>query len=134
LDTNITLAGIPARMISTATGREFTFEELETIGERIVNLQRLIDARLGISRKQDKFPEYFYQSGGPDLTGLTEKEEKLIKQAMDYYYSLRGWDLETGHPSTAKAKELGLEEEIKALQKGKPYKDWEGPPLPKWNI
>ena len=49
-----TLPGIPCSMVSAATGRDFTFEELEQVGERIVNLQRMIDARLGISRKQDR--------------------------------------------------------------------------------
>jgi aldehyde:ferredoxin oxidoreductase len=129
VDNNITLAGIPARMLSAATGTTFTLEQIEGIGERIFNLQRMIDARLGISRKQDKFPEYFYQSVGDDLRGLTLEDEKAIDEAMDYYYTLRGWNLETGQPTKAKADELGLETEWIALQNGGPYKDWEGPPL-----
>lgn len=133
-DSNITRPGIPARMVSAATGKTFTPEQLENVGERIFNLQRMIDARLGISRKQDKFPEYFYQSEGDDVRGLTGEDEKTIKDEMDYYYSLRGWDLETGQPTKAKADELGLKEEWTALQKGRPYKDWEGPPLSKRGI
>ncbi|MEL7642397.1 MAG: aldehyde ferredoxin oxidoreductase N-terminal domain-containing protein [Solidesulfovibrio sp.] len=129
VDNNITRAGISARMLSTATGKEFTMESIERIGERIFNLQRMIDARLGITRKQDKFPEYFYQSLGDGVGGLTEEDEKIIRDEMDYYYFLRGWDLETGQPTKEKAEELGLAIEWTALQKDGPYQDWEGPPL-----
>ena len=129
VDSNITLAGIPARMLSAATGITFTTEQIESIGERIFNLQRMIDARLGISRKQDKFPEYFYQSEGDALLGLTLEDEKTIDEEMDYYYTLRGWDLETGQPTKEKSDELALGAEWIALQNGRPYKDWEGPPL-----
>jgi aldehyde:ferredoxin oxidoreductase len=94
----------------------------------------MIDARMGISRNQDKFPEYFYQSDGDDVRGLTEEDEKVINEEMDYYYTLRGWDLETGQPTRMKAEELGLETEWIALQQGGPYKNWEGPPLTRFGI
>jgi len=134
LDKTITRVGIPVKMVSTATGKEFTFEELELVGERIVALQRMIDARLGISRKQDKFPEYYYKPKDAATPGITKEDEKIIKEIMDYYYSLRGWDLETGLPSMKKLNELGLVTEAKDLEKGMPYNDWEGPPLSKWHI
>lgn len=134
VDDNITLTGMSARMVSSATGIEFTTEQIERIGERIFNLQRMIDARMGISRNQDKFPEYFYQSNGDDLRGLTEEDEKVINEEMDYYYTLRGWDLETGQPTKTKAEELGLETEWLGLQQGGPYKNWEGPPLTRFGI
>ena len=50
---------------------------------------------------------------------------------MDYYYALRGWELETGLPSQQKLHELGLEREAAELEEGMPYPDWEGPPLSK---
>jgi aldehyde:ferredoxin oxidoreductase len=132
MDQNITTTGIPARLLSAATGENFTVEELEMIGERTFTLQRLIDARLGISRKQDTFPEYFYASKDENTHALTSAEDKTIKDVMDYYYSLRGWDLGTGLPPQEKLFELGLVKEAEEFKAGKPYEDWTGPPLPKW--
>jgi aldehyde:ferredoxin oxidoreductase len=39
VDDNITLAGIPARMVSSATGIEFTTEQIERIGERFLTFR-----------------------------------------------------------------------------------------------
>jgi aldehyde:ferredoxin oxidoreductase len=134
MDQNITLAGVTAQMVSAATGKSFTIEDLELIGERIVNVQRMIDARLGISRKQDKFPKYYYESKDKETPGITEADEKTIEEEMDYYYTLRGWDLETGLPSREKLDQLGLGREAEQLAEDMPYDDWKGPPLPKWNL
>lgn len=129
MDQNITEPGITARMVSAATGQVFAFEDLELIGERIVNLQRMIDARLGISRQQDKFPEYFYHAKNERMPSLSKRDEQIIQEVMDYYYALRDWDLETGLPSRRKSDALGLTTEAQELDSGKPYAGWEGPPL-----
>ena len=127
LDGNMTLSGVPARMLSAVTGEEYTTDQLETLGERVANLQRIINARLGITRKQDKFP---------DALELAPEVEEQVQEIMDHYYSLRGWSLETGLPSKEKLSELGLEEEAEEFESGGPYEDWAGVPrpatMPKW--
>ena len=64
-----------------------------------------------------EFPDYFYQSEGDGVKGLSGEDERKIKEEMDYYYSLRGWDFETGLPSTAaKLRNWGWRENSRGLR------------------
>src|SRR5258706_14830541 len=45
-----------ATMVRAATGWDVTVEELERIGERIINLERLFNVREGVRRAQDVLP------------------------------------------------------------------------------
>lgn len=49
-----------AEMLTTATGLNYTANQLLTIGERIYNLERAFNAREGLSREDDTFPEKFF--------------------------------------------------------------------------
>jgi aldehyde:ferredoxin oxidoreductase len=88
------------------TGKEMTIDDFMKTGERIFNLKRLYNVRLGISRKDDFLP---YRS-------LTVKRigKGLIPnlpplgQMLSEYYEYRGWT-EEGIPTTKKLKELGLQ-------------------------
>ncbi|MFW9770135.1 MAG: aldehyde ferredoxin oxidoreductase family protein, partial [Candidatus Thorarchaeota archaeon] len=70
-------------------GLEVTREDLQTIGERIVNLNRLFNARLGITRKDDCLPERLTQEKAP--LGPSAGEVVEIDQMLDEYYTERGW-------------------------------------------
>src|SRR5262249_58551516 len=45
-----------ARMVRAITGWDVTVEELERVGERIINLERLFNVREGVRRAQDVLP------------------------------------------------------------------------------
>ncbi|MGI5839801.1 MAG: aldehyde ferredoxin oxidoreductase family protein [bacterium] len=94
-----------ARALTTATGREFWAEELLTAGERIVNLERMYNVRIGLGRADDVLPRRFAAplSGGAS-TGQTFELAKML----DNYYRARGWDVRTGKPMPAKLRGLGL--------------------------
>ncbi len=101
------------RLISAATGWDMTVEELETIGERIWNLERLLGVREGIRRIDDFPPRRLYDE--PVATGpaageslIHEKYEAMLNQ----YYQLRGWDENTGIPLRERMQKLGLEHEL----------------------
>lgn len=87
------------------TGREMTIDDLMRTGERIFNLKRLYNVRLGISRKDDFLP---FRS----LTlkrignGITPHLPPL-GQMLGEYYEYRGWS-EEGIPTPEKLRELGL--------------------------
>jgi aldehyde:ferredoxin oxidoreductase len=87
------------------TGRKMTLDNFMKTGERIFNLKRLFNVRLGISRKDDFLP---FRS----LT-LRREGEGLIAnlpplgQMLNEYYEYRGWS-EEGIPSLEKMSELGL--------------------------
>src|SRR5439155_25423802 len=45
-----------ARMVRAVTGWDTTVEELERVGERIINLERLFNVREGVRRRDDVLP------------------------------------------------------------------------------
>ena len=97
----------------SALGYKMDAEELLRIGERIVNLERLYNTRLGLSASDDRLPSRFTEESLPVQHG--QKVEHHIIENMDgmlaRYYELRGWD-NNGIPTHAKLQELGLNEWI----------------------
>jgi aldehyde:ferredoxin oxidoreductase len=87
------------------TGRALTFEEFMRIGERIWNIQRAFNNRMGITRKDDTLPERFLKESvneGPAKGQIVELDVML-----EEYYRERGLD-EDGKPNEGKLRELGL--------------------------
>jgi len=102
------LPGHFARLLTAATGWEVSVNELEQVGERIWNLERLYNLREGVNKEQDYPPRRLLEE--PITNGPAEglklelgKYEKLLQE----YYALRGWDT-NGRPKDKKLRELGL--------------------------
>ena len=87
------------------TGLHADIEELMTIGERIFNLKRLFNTRLGISRKDDFLPPRFLTHNRKG-EGITTQLPPIGKLLADYY-EYRGWS-EEGIPTPEKLRKLGL--------------------------
>ncbi len=87
------------------TGRQADIGELMTVGERIFNLKRLFNTRLGISRKDDFLPPRFltHNRRGEGITTQLPPMGQLLAD----YYQYRGWS-EEGLPSAGKLEQLGL--------------------------
>jgi aldehyde:ferredoxin oxidoreductase len=97
-----------ATMVGAVTGWDITVEELERVGERIVNLERLFNVREGVRRGDDVLPWRVMHEPIPDgpSAGLHCPPPEL--QAMlDDYYALRGWDAD-GVPTPERLAALGL--------------------------
>jgi aldehyde:ferredoxin oxidoreductase len=96
-----------AEWLRAVTGFDLDGRDVQRAGERIVNLERLFNAREGIGRKDDGLPARFLReplnASGESRGALLELEPML-----DEYYRARGWDLETGLPRPEKLRELGL--------------------------
>jgi aldehyde:ferredoxin oxidoreductase len=86
------------------TGKEMAFNDFAKAGERIFNLKRLYNVRLGISRKDDFLPPRFltFKHVGKGLTPNLPP----LGQMLSEYYEYRGWS-EDGIPTPEKLKELG---------------------------
>jgi aldehyde:ferredoxin oxidoreductase len=134
------------RIFSAVTGNDLSEADYLRIGERSVNLQRIIQVREGrAGRKADSLGEFnftqpaeesegFFGMINPDFklpgTGaeiVVRKgktlDRKEFERMKDEYYQLRGWDIKTGLQTRKKLKELGLgslcdEMEKKGLLKG----------------
>ena len=99
-----------AELLRAATGWETTGGEVQRIGERIVNLERLFIAREGITRKDDTLPRRFLEEPLPEGSGPSTGSVLELEPMLDEYYRARGWDVETGLPTREKLEELGLSE------------------------
>ena len=99
-----------AALLSAVTGWKIDAQEVDLIGERIWNLQRLYNIREGIRRKDDTLPQRFFEEPLPDGFSRGQViEREVFEKALDDYYSMHGWDNE-GIPTKEKIKELALED------------------------
>jgi aldehyde:ferredoxin oxidoreductase len=97
-----------ARMVGAITGWDMTTEELERVGERIVNLERLFNVREGVRRGDDVLPWRVMHEpipDGPSAGAYCPPEE--LAGMLDRYYALRGWDAD-GVPTPARLSALDL--------------------------
>jgi len=95
-----------AKALWTVTGWEIGEQELLKIGERIVNLERMYNVRLGLGKKDDTLPPRYKE---PLKEGASQGQSFDIEKLLDQYYAVRGWSVETGHPTREKLLELGLD-------------------------
>jgi len=108
--------------LSALWGQEVSGAELLRAGERIVNLERLYNVRLGLTRADDRLPERFTSQSLPvyafdrdAATGEMRPAPEPVhvgalrdfEAMLDRYYRLRGWD-ENGVPTPETIQRLGL--------------------------
>jgi aldehyde:ferredoxin oxidoreductase len=97
-----------ARMVRAITGWDVTAEELERVGERIINLERMFNVREGVRRADDTLPWKVMHEpipAGPSAGMYCPPDE--LRAMLDTYYALRGWDPD-GVPTAARLASLGL--------------------------
>jgi aldehyde:ferredoxin oxidoreductase len=97
-----------ATMVAAVTGWDVTAEELERVGERIINLERLFNVREGVRRRDDVLPWRVMHEPIPDgpSAGMHCPPDEL-NAMLDEYYGLRGWDHD-GVPTAERQAALGL--------------------------
>ncbi len=105
-------------MINPVTGFGYTLEELTTVAERILDLERAFNVRTGIRRKDDTLPRRFLEEPIPEgpSQGMYTDEPTLNKM-LDDFYALKGWDPKTGVPTREKLVRMGLEDVADCLNK-----------------
>jgi aldehyde:ferredoxin oxidoreductase len=98
-----------AEFVNAVTGWDVSLDELMKLGERRINLMRMFNAREGIDRKQDVLPKKFFeplQGTGPSAGTMVPRDQ--FEDALEAYYELSGWDVETGLPTPTRLRELRL--------------------------
>jgi aldehyde:ferredoxin oxidoreductase len=93
-----------AGMLSSITGWDISDNELLVIGERVTNIERLMNNQYGAEEKQDALPRRFLEEPMPD--GPAKGQISHLPEMLPEYYALRGW--ENGRPTKDKLEELGL--------------------------
>ncbi len=97
-----------ADLYEAATGRSMTRQGLFAAAERLVNLERCLDAREGLNRKEDRLPDRFFRPFPGGVNKDKALDTEMVEKMKDAYYGERGWNLETGLPTSEKLRELGL--------------------------
>ena len=126
VDKDIGLATLESQIVSAITGRQLDEEELMRTGERNFNMQRAVLVRQGRSgREGDVLMDYLFNEPlhhvffdpecrvpGADGRLVSKKGVVLNREEFerlkDEYYTLRGWDVESGLQTETKLNELEL--------------------------
>jgi aldehyde:ferredoxin oxidoreductase len=106
-----------SRLLSAVTGLDMDVDKIARAGERIWNLRRAIMVkREKRTREEDTLNEPYFEKAIKchigSATGLVNGpiDKAKFEALKDSYYSLRGWDVQTGWPTGAKLEELGLKD------------------------
>jgi aldehyde:ferredoxin oxidoreductase len=100
-----------------ATGWDINAYELLKAGERAYALARVFNTREGLTAQDDRLAERSYgpTENGPLVAAGLDREK--LEEAVHLYYSMMGWDEQTGVPLPAKLHELGVSWAIDYLPK-----------------
>jgi len=109
-----------AERYTAATGIPADEAALFEAAERVCNIERAIVVRDGRTRATDTLPEFFFENPVPDGPQQGKRlDRKLFEKMKDEYYTLRGWDPETGLQKEATLKKLGMADVAKELKAAK---------------
>jgi len=114
-----------AEIYSAVTGFETSLEDLRKAARRNYNLYKSLNVRLGYSRKDDVFPDRWFEPLETSDRGTlvlhdyfgTPLTREDCQRLLDDYYDERGWDIETGTPMGRTLIELDLEDVARDLKK-----------------
>jgi aldehyde:ferredoxin oxidoreductase len=92
-------------LLQAATGWDLDMRTVIEVGERITNLKRAYNIRLGYTTAGERLPKLLRRPLADGGTGgFVPDEETLLRE----YYATRDWDPASGRPSRRKLAALGL--------------------------
>ena len=83
--------------------------ELLKVAERSNNMYRIFNFREGFTKSDDTLPQRLFEGLGNGALKGKKIDKHQFKKALEMYYQMAGWDVETGFPTKAKLMELELE-------------------------
>jgi len=97
-------------LVRTVTGWDrVTYDEIQKVGERRLNMMRAFNAREGFDRNNDTLPEKMFKPLKGGVSDGWKLDPAEVEAAITEYFRVCGWDTETGNPTRAKLEELGLD-------------------------
>lgn len=94
------------KLIAAATGFDVDLDELMLIGERSWNLKRIINYKLGLQIIPNTLPDPLNTSLED---GASSGYVPPVKDMLNSYYGVRGWDPDTSMPTKECLRRLDLE-------------------------
>jgi len=103
-------------LYSAATGIEVTGDDLLLVARRVANVERAHNCRLGLRAKDDTMPPRFLEDPLPEGPNKG-KVYDILDSMKEAWYTVHGWDVETGIPKRETLESLGLEDIADDLEK-----------------
>ena len=103
IGTGVSLTDI-SEYLSAVTGWGYSINDIMLVGERIFNLQRVINIRDGRGASYDRLPKRMFE---PGVEGFRKYRVPPFEEMLKEYYDIRGWSSD-GAPTEEKLSELGL--------------------------
>jgi aldehyde:ferredoxin oxidoreductase len=94
-----------AAAFTAVTGIAMSPDELNYAAEKIINMERIYNNRIGFSRKDDTLPKRFLSEPMPK--GESAGHTVDLEPMLDEFYDCMGWDRK-GVPTKEKLAELGI--------------------------
>ena len=104
--------------LHAATGWDLSFDECLRVGRRAINMMRIYNLKCGLTPDME-YPSPRYGSTPVDGPQAGKSIRPHWKDMLTNYYSLMGWEQNTGLPLPETLRELGLEHLIEDLAKVK---------------
>ncbi|MDY6836083.1 MAG: aldehyde ferredoxin oxidoreductase C-terminal domain-containing protein, partial [Chloroflexota bacterium] len=92
-----------AALLNALTGWDMDAQELLQAGERMFNLKRVYNCRMGVTMDDDIIPEMV----PVPVSGNYVPKGQELREALEEYYEVRGWTKD-GVPTPTKLKELAI--------------------------
>jgi len=126
-ENNMDIRVFQSKVLSAATGVDYSVDDFWKAGERIWNLRRAINISVeNRTRENDTFADNFFDvvwddvqdtGGSAGVEGNQEPrifkafiDRKKFEDLKDRYYKIAGWDIKTGWPTREKLEELDLKD------------------------
>jgi len=93
-------------LINNLMGFELDLNQMKKMGERIFNLKRLFNIKMGLTHENEHIPKILLT---PTKEGAVKGKAPDFEKLKKFYYQIRDWDPITGKPNIKKLKELGLD-------------------------
>ncbi len=94
-----------SQIVNAALGWEWTSADVMMVGDRLFQLKRLINLKLGMTAADDTLPARLLTEPRP--SGFAEGVLPDLDLMLPIYYDLRGWD-EQGVPQVERLRKVGL--------------------------
>ncbi len=80
------------KLIHSASGWSFSEKDIQEVGKRIVDIERMFNNREGISRKDDTLPKRYFDDPMPlKLSKGHHINRKEFSNMLSRYYKIRNW-------------------------------------------